>query len=180
MTLPKKPNQVIENLIDALIPHAQKIKLQSKNNFDFTDRRGEKQCYLLISGRFKIVRNDKVVLGFLDAPMVLGLNGIFNDINTYTIHPDKSVIIHKLDASSAENVIDTKNIWRDVAVLFSYNISVFIYRDYYSVGKSAYSMIKKCLLVAAESNISDMVNIPNFIVERTALSRSMVMVVLLN
>lgn len=178
VALPKKPNQVIEKLIDTLIPYAQKVKILPKSPLAFLDRRGKKQCYLLVSGRFKIIRNDKVVLGVIDAPMVLGLNGLFNDINIYAIQADKDSLIYKLDASSSELIIDSQKIWKEVAILFSYNISVFMYRDYYSVGKSAYAMIRKCLIIAAESSTPNIVNIPNFIVERTALSRSMVMVVL--
>lgn len=178
INLPTKPLAEIERVINCLEKHANIIKPGVNNIVLFKDRNDQTQCILLASGVATLIRDDGVIVGVVDAPMIIGQIGIFNYQMNYKTSLHKSSIAYKIPAKNAEPIINSNNLWRDIACITAYNISLILFRESHFSGNNAYALVKGCLQLITTKNEYKKINVPKYIMDRTLLSRSIVMKIL--
>jgi hypothetical protein len=78
------------------------------------------------------------------------------------------------------DIISTQGLWKDASYCYMYAVRQLLLAHYSSVGLSTYELIRLNLisLMNEDEALSDHVNVSDYILEKTRLSRSRVMKIL--
>ena len=151
------------------------LKTQNKGSV-IIDGISTTELCLIETGSVCITRkSDHLLLGAVEAPVLLGLTTLFHTFD-YIMKAETKVTYYSLPREKALEMIKTYDLWEDVARLQSYHLSRFVNRDNRLTGKSAYEIIKAQLeeLGALPLDERVMISTYKYIVDRSGISRSRV------
>lgn len=152
-----------------------------KNNavvYDFTTT-PSCVCFLE-SGRVGLYRkSDRLLVYTNTAPVALGFAHMGGTADLL-IRAQSEVICYLVPSQTVAQIIEDKNLWKEVATMMSWAIKNYTRRDTGLVGTDAYTTIRHHLMLLiklpAEERLA--ISAEKFIVERTFLSRSRVLSIL--
>lgn len=113
-------------------------------------------------------------------PIILGLSELFDYQERFYLKTLAPVDIHTIPVSKAIDIINDKNLWRDVAEILAYHTELWAIRDASLTGVDSYTSVKELLYEYLEQPaiVRHQINTATFIRERTGLSRSLVLKIL--
>jgi len=144
----------------------------------FLNSCGHQDCLLLYEGVIALYRADGILNGFVHAPSILNVNqskGIsssevyvrFLSDSTYT----------KLRHDNFMSLIDENNLWKELSFVCMYTSWLLSEASSSIIGHDTYRVIANSLydIISMDKELARNVNACGYIMEKTGLSRSIVM-----
>lgn len=174
---PKRPDEAIESLINALTPLGERIHIIARKRIGWGTPE-KPYIYLFIQGEVSVLRiSDGLLLGTTSEPHVLGFTEMFCPIRSNLIRAETECMMIRVDAKLAILEIERLGLWRAVAELAIYHTTHMVYRDMQIVNQRTPPVVHQYLqeLDQLPEERKYQVNILNYIQERTGLSRSSIL-----
>lgn len=175
MRVPLRPTDSLIRVSNALKNSSEPIDVIPNKRLTWLQN-GRPVIYLLIDGIFSIYRLvDGILLGTLHQPHVLGFEAMFHAINANAIKTETKCTIVKVPVDDAIKIIESADLWRDVAAILSYHTNMMVHRDLQLINKRTNIVVHYFLQEMHELNRDFNVNILKYIQDRTGLSRSSIL-----
>ncbi|MEJ5074150.1 helix-turn-helix domain-containing protein [Enterobacter ludwigii] len=174
---PKRPDEAIEILINALTPLGERIDIIARKRVGWGTQE-KPYIYLCIEGEVSVLRiSDGLLLGSTSERHVLGFTEMFCPIRSNLIRAETKCTMIRVDARLAIGEIERLSLWRAVAELATYHTTYMVYRDMQIVNQRTPPVVHQYLqeLDQLPEERKYRVNILNYIQERTGLSRSSIL-----
>ncbi|MBL5897833.1 helix-turn-helix domain-containing protein [Lelliottia amnigena] len=175
-----KPEGIIKTLIHEIsdpscIRHGQERTIISLDNYEHD------MTFILHVGTVAVHRStDQLLLKFSEAPMIIGMNDLFNahEGMYYQVHGEVKYEIRK--KSDILALLDSKNLWKEAAYCYMYGVKELLTAHKKSAGLTTYELIRQSLmtLMAKKETLRQTINTCDYIQEKTHISRSRVMKIL--
>ncbi len=173
-----KPLKHILRISRLLCHHrnANRVTIPVKSRFLVDSK--SKQCVVLLKGHFSIVRkNDGLYLGTLKAPMIAGLLVSM----PHLIISESDMDVCFLSSQDALDTIHSHGLWENFSHIMAFYIDILLVRDEMVFGYDSYKVVRNFILdISMNEELSEKINICDFITQRTNLSRSTVMNIISN
>ena len=177
MTLPQKPLAELYRLADLFTDYNKLTRVERYTLIPIKSH----TVTLIHGGQFSIIRSsDRLLLEKQTAPALYGLSGNPRSLSYLRIYADTQchfqlvpldIFMQRLEDHQALNLIPS---------ILTWHIECLLYRDEMMMGRNSYQMIKGNIqhLNQLDEFMRAKINVADFIVKRTNLSRSIVMKVL--
>ncbi|MEB5959751.1 helix-turn-helix domain-containing protein [Enterobacter sichuanensis] len=175
-----KPIHEIKKIITT-ISEPSLIRSAKARQIISTNTHQEPMVLVIHDGLLAAYRNsDQLLLSYFQAPLVVGLNEIFDMNNgiVYKVYSDTRYELQPRNEVIAK--INNANLWREVAYLLMFGVKRFAEAHQTSAGLSTYELIRINLLslMEEEEDLRLAINMCDYIQEKTRLSRSRIMKIL--
>ncbi|MEH3772781.1 helix-turn-helix domain-containing protein [Enterobacter asburiae] len=175
-----KPEAYYKVLIEAA-SDTRRIQSANPRQLIKLEQQTEPVAFILHEGVVAIYRNsDRLLIKYIRAPMITGMNELI-DINAdIFIKAYRNVSYEILPTKEMLGIISAQGLWKEAAYCYMYSIRQLLLNHYSSVGLSTYELIRLNLiaLMNEDEALSAHVNVSDYILEKTRLSRSRVMKIL--
>ncbi|MBF2788688.1 MULTISPECIES: helix-turn-helix domain-containing protein [Enterobacter] len=175
-----KPETHFNALIKA-VSDSKRIQSAKPRQPIMLEKHTEPVTFILHEGVVAIYRSsDRLLIKYSRAPMITGMNELIDINDGFFIKAYKSVSYEILPTKEMLDIISTQGLWKDASYCYMYGIRQMLLAHYSSVGLSTYELIRLNLisLMNEDEALSDYVNVSDYILEKTRLSRSRVMKIL--
>lgn len=166
----------IQFLCDLLRPHSVRLtKRETSFNLQCKTAAGDHAYILLLEGSAAIFRsNDNLMLANVTAPSIFGIAESISGQNNIKIKSSSDAILYRIDSVTADKLIDIHHAQNKVIVLLSFIIMNLYQRNTIMINRTAYEIIRDLLydINKMDDNYRSDVNVCQYIVSRTGLSRS--------
>ncbi|HAS1950869.1 TPA: Crp/Fnr family transcriptional regulator [Enterobacter asburiae] len=145
------------------------------------ENKTEPVTFILHEGVVAIYRSsDRLLIKYIRAPMITGMNELIDTNADIFIKAYRNVSYEILPTKEMLDVISTQGLWKEAAYCYMYAVRQLLVAHYSSVGLSTYELIRLNLiaLMNEDEALSAHVNVSDYILEKTRLSRSRVMKIL--
>lgn len=145
------------------------------------EKKTEPVTFILHEGVVAIYRSsDRLLIKYIRAPMITGMNELIDTNADIFIKAYRSVNYEILPTKEMLEVISTQGLWKEAAYCYMYAVRQLLVAHHSSVGLSTYELIRLNLigLMNEDESLSAHVNVSDYILEKTRLSRSRVMKIL--
>lgn len=175
--------KAILRIVDILstLPNVVHEQLKAGKRYAFEDYGTSSGVLIIKSGSFSVYRRrSDLFLGTISAPNVTSFSEALYNNSFHYIKADEAceaILVYPDDFIQAAEDFD---LWEDICLVLSTNlISIFVEQNL-NVADTAYEVVKNYLLELADMDDAERYkyNVANYIVERSALSRSAVMAIL--
>ncbi|WP_202302081.1 helix-turn-helix domain-containing protein [Dryocola clanedunensis] len=177
LTSPKRPDEAIASLINALMPLGERINVTSRKRIGWRTKETS-YLYLLLRGEISVLRiSDGLLLGTTNLPHVFGFTEMFSPMGCNMLRAETDCTLMCIDTALVLPEIDKQELWREVAELCSYHTANMLLRDLKIVNQRTPPVVHNYLqeLDRLPADRKYRVNILNYIQERTGLSRSSIL-----
>ncbi|WP_312984293.1 helix-turn-helix domain-containing protein [Atlantibacter sp.] len=177
MTLPQKPLSELYRLTDLFTDYN---KLTRVERYTLIPVRPH-TVTLIHGGQFSIIRSsDRLLFEKQTAPALYGLTGNARNLAYLRIYADTQCHFQLVPLDIFMQRLDDNHSLHLIPAILSWYIESLLYRDEMMMGRNSYQMIKGNLLHLNQLDefMRSKINVADFIVKRTNLSRSIVMKVL--
>ncbi|MCD1125471.1 helix-turn-helix domain-containing protein [Jinshanibacter sp. LJY008] len=169
-----KPIDAIQQLLDALHPHALQQVSPPHKKFCYIE-----QCYLIQDGYVQLHRvQDGLVMYSASAPTILGLSSsLIPGAENFFFTTQTTVTLSTLPTAKATQIIECENLWENVSIFQSYVIRRMHETNSKITALSAYEITRNQLinLINEPEEIRNNITAVQYIQDHTRLSRSGVM-----
>jgi len=175
-----KPETHFNALIKA-VSDSKRIQSAKPRQLITLEKQTEPVTFILHEGVVAIYRSsDRHLIKYIRAPMITGMNELIDTNDGIFIKAYKSVSYEILPTKEMLDIISTQGLWKDASYCYMYAVRQLLLAHYSSVGLSTYELIRLNLisLMNEDEALSDHVNVSDYILEKTRLSRSRVMKIL--
>ncbi|MBN4798783.1 helix-turn-helix domain-containing protein [Enterobacter asburiae] len=175
-----KPETHFNALIKA-VSDSKRIQSAKPRQLITLEKQTEPVTFILHEGVVAIYRSsDRLLIKYIRAPMITGMNVLIDTNDGIFIKAYKSVSYEILPTKEMLDIISTQGLWKDASYCYMYAVRQLLLAHYSSVGLSTYELIRLNLisLMNEDEALSDHVNVSDYILEKTRLSRSRVMKIL--
>lgn len=178
---------VIDDLFTTLLPVSTPIGFKMKQKFKLSPTREQAGVLLLESGVYAFCHSESdIVVSTIFAPTVLGLidaYSAFYDVPSRPLHyiyAETSGSGHFVPVDEFVRVLDEQNQWHDVAKVLAQRMIVMSIREKEFIGTDSYPMVRSLLLELQNypEKYRGKINVLDFVLRRTGLSRSRIMSIL--
>ncbi|HCM7229838.1 TPA: helix-turn-helix domain-containing protein [Klebsiella aerogenes] len=170
----QKPMCVISELIQRTLPYGKEFKLKSGERI--SRPAGIKKVWIITNGIFTIIRrSDAIHMVTSQAPHIFALSDIFNEgPESFVLHAETDCQGVSIPVDDFMIIADKLSLWRNISIIYSWLITMSMYRDQTLVSGKAYNIIRAHLLelAALKEEIRMGITIESFIRQRTTFSRS--------
>ncbi|MEP8888251.1 helix-turn-helix domain-containing protein [Enterobacter roggenkampii] len=175
-----KPVQHINALINA-VTVTERIRNGRARQLISLDNQAEPMTFILHEGVVATYRSsDQLLIKYIRAPMITGMNELIDTNADIFIKAYGSIHYELLPSKEMINAISTKGLWKEAAYMYMYAIRQLLVAHHAVAGQSTYDLIRLNLitLMNEDEELSAHVNVSDYILEKTRLSRSRVMKIL--
>jgi len=181
---PARPNDEMHLLATLFKPHAKEHKLKAKVKIKFNPPTPfEERCaFILSSGEAAIYRNNSsLLISHIFPGAIFGLAEIFCPYAANYLRAETDCTFYTINAPKVMMVLSESNAWPVLTKVLSYYLQYLTYRDLNMVGNTTYRLIRNCIYEYHDlpPEIRDNQALSCFIQNKTALSRSLIMKILL-
>lgn len=137
--------------------------------------------FILHAGTVAVHRsNDQLLLKFTEAPMIIGMNDLFNAHEGMYYQVYGNVEYEIRNKSDILAMIDSKNLWKEAAYCYMHGVKKLLEAHKKSAGLTTYELIRQSLmsLMGKKEALRQTINTCDYIQEKTHISRSRVMKIL--
>ncbi|HHH3455036.1 winged helix-turn-helix transcriptional regulator [Klebsiella variicola] len=182
-----KPLLALESLFTAFRPASAPFELARESNYDFRPDHAEPGVIMLEEGIASICHGEKqMVVTPLFSPSILGFMdgyGLFDDIpqqRHYVLFAETDLHGRWISHQAAVDILNEQNLWRHVTHILAQRLMVLSMREQELMGVDSYLMVRTLLMELAgyPEAYRRKINVLNFILRRTNLSRSRIMSIL--
>ncbi|MDA3134113.1 helix-turn-helix domain-containing protein [Atlantibacter subterraneus] len=177
MTLPQKPLSELYRLTDLFTDYH---KLTRVERFTLIPVKAH-TVTLIHGGQFSIIRSsDRLLFEKQTAPALYGLTGNSHTLSYIRIYADTQCHFQLVPLEAFMQRLEDNHSLHLIPAILSWHIESLLYRDEMMMGRNSYQMIKGNILHLNQLDefMRAKINVADFIVKRTNLSRSIVMKVL--
>ncbi len=179
-TLVSIPSPFALELVTKLLPFSVKKNFPPRRTLTLSSE-GVHFCYLIAKGSFELHRqNDDLVVGYGNAPVILGLGNITQMYIGSYIRTLTNCEIGIITTHEALELIDSENLWRPLSEhLLIIAAKLFTISQQLSAPTS-YEIIRTQILelMSEDPATKESITVENYIRSKTNLSRSAVMKIL--
>lgn len=175
------PEEEIKQLEEALEMYSESLELPMRHKL-LKKHNNENVCYILKKGYFSFQQHtsDKII-SYVYPPLIIGLGEIFTHCSVGYLYTETSAIVRRVTTSNLLHCLEENPyLWRNIVVILSYTIQrVFILNSQISA-KDTYQIVRNFLMDLNEQpdEIKNSVSVSRYILERSHISKSMVMRIL--
>lgn len=179
----EKPIEHINKIINALKPYGTKVTFNRNLKTSFS-LNGLRVCYLINESYVLIKRKEDHLTVFSSiSPAILGMVGILAHGDFYYLQSDSNIdalVITETDFNNC--LMQNPDLQTSVIKTLAYYLQMVSLRHITLSGKNSYTIIRNLILNHIDEPVSlcNSTPIAKYIVERSHLSRSLVMLVLKN
>lgn len=173
-----KPVSHIEIMLNKFLSH-EKIKQASYGSRIYLHRSGQAKCLCLYEGDVAVYRKNGILFSHVSSPSIFGMNIFANfdhDLNLRCLS-DCSYILVSLD--SFIKIVSDNNLWEHLAYIAMYGGQRMMEINMHIVGeetkKIIYNILCEIYNLRHKNSNKIKVNASEYIIEKTGLSRSLVM-----
>lgn len=169
----------IERIGASIMDSSARVEIISspKNHLNFKDN-GNNYIYFLVSGEVELCNlTNNVIISNVRHPAVLGITMMFSEMDYISIKTISNVKLYRVDLVSFNSAIERKGLWKDISILFSWYLEIYLSREYITSNISnSYDLVRHYLetLWNEYQDCLEGISIFNFILSRTTISRSSV------
>lgn len=177
MTLPQKPLSELYRLTDLFTDYH---KLTRVERFTLIPVKAH-TVTLIHGGQFSIIRSsDRLLFEKQTAPALYGLSGNPHTLSYLRVYADTQCHFQLVSQEAFMQRLEDNHLLHLIPAILSWHIESLLYRDEMMMGRNSYQMIKGNILHLNQLDefMRAKINVADFIVKRTNLSRSIVMKVL--
>ena len=177
MTLPPKPITELYRLTDLFTDYN---KLTRVDRYTLIPIKSN-MVTLIHGGQFSLIRSsDRLLIEKQTAPSLYGLSGNARSLGYIRVYADTQCYYQLVPLDIFMQRLIDNNLLPLISSILSWHIENLLYRDEMMMGRNSYQMIKGNILHLNELDefMRMKINVADFIVKRTNLSRSIVMKVL--
>ncbi|MFW0879699.1 helix-turn-helix domain-containing protein [Cronobacter dublinensis] len=174
MVLPSKPLAEIYRIADIFNSYGNWSRAEKNTLIPLRD--GE--ICIIRGGQFSLMRqSDRLLLDKSSAPSVLGLARNLGKFQFIKLQADSECHYQLIPFDYFMQEIEKNHCQLHLLVLSSWIINMLCYREEIMLGRNSFSMIKANIecLAAMDEFMRNRINVADYIVKKTNLSRSMVM-----
>lgn len=135
-----------------------------------------KVIYFLEDGEVELCNTDNnIIITNIKHPAFFGIANIFTEREYHFIRTVSEVKLYCMKQSDFIKIIDEKLLWKDIALIFSWYLELYAFRDCINAkATSSYSIVKIYLelLWSKSQDELEEISIFDFILNRTTVSRS--------
>ncbi|MGL4724327.1 MAG: helix-turn-helix domain-containing protein [Scandinavium sp.] len=177
ITYPVRPKGAIERLIAELQPLGKTVDIAARRRLPQMPIAAP-VVYLFLQGELSVSRvSDGLLVATVVEPHIFGFSEMFHQMRSNVLRAETPCVLTQVEAKVAEEAIEQRGLWRDVAELLAFHTHTMICRDLQIVNQRTYPIVCHYLreLGALSEETRERVNILSFIQERTGLSRSSIL-----
>ena len=177
MTLPQKPLAELYRLTDLFTDYN---KLTRVERYTLIPIKAH-TVTLIHGGQFSIIRSsDRLLFEKQTAPALYGLSGNTRSLTYLRVYADTQCYFQLVPLEIFMQRLEDHHALHLIPPILSWHIENLLYRDEMMMGRNSYQMIKGNILHINQLDefMRTKINVADFIVKRTNLSRSIVMKVL--
>ncbi|NBC99022.1 hypothetical protein GV764_08315 [Atlantibacter hermannii] len=177
MTLPQKPLSELYRLTDLFTDYN---KLTRVERYTLIPIKAH-TVTLIHGGQFSLIRSsDRLLFEKHTAPALFGLSGNPQTLSYLRIYADSQCHFQLVPLEAFMQRLEENHSLHLIPAVLSWHIESLLYRDEMMMGRNSYQMIKGNILHLNQLDefMRAKINVADFIVKRTNLSRSIVMKVL--
>lgn len=177
MTLPAEPITELYRLTDLFTDYN---KLTRVERYTLIPIKAN-MVTLIHGGQFSLIRSsDRLLIEKQTAPALYGLSGNTRSLSYIRIYADTQCYYQLVPLDIFMQRLVENNLLQLTSAVLSWHIESLLYRDEMMMGRNSYQMIKGNILHLNQLDefMRAKINVADFIVKRTNLSRSIVMKVL--
>lgn len=177
MILPQKPLSELYRLTDLFTDYNTLTRVERYTLIPIKSH----TVTLIYGGQFSIIRNsDRLLYEKQTAPALFGLSGNVRNLNYLRIYADSQCHYQLVPLDIFMQRLEENHFTHLIPAVLSWHIESLLYRDEMLMGRNSYQMIKGNLLYLNQLDefMRAKINVADFIIKRTNLSRSIVMKVL--
>lgn len=146
-----------------------------KKTFKFV-RDKEKVIYFLEDGEIELCNSENnLIIANIKPPAIFGISTLFTDRDYHFIRSVSETRLHCIHQKEFIKIIENKKLWKDVSLILSWYLELYSSRDSINAtATNSYSIVKiylELLWGKGPDECKD-ISIFNFILSRTAISRS--------
>lgn len=174
MVIPQKPLAEIYRLSDIFNGYGNWCR--AEKNTSIPTREGF--VCIIRGGLFSVLRkSDRLLIEKCSAPSILGIARNLNNKNYFRIQADAECHYQLIPFDKFLSEIDNHQCQPQLYKVLAWTIDLLCHREELLLGHNSYLMIKGNLvtLAAMDEFMRNKINVADYIVKRTNLSRSMVM-----
>ncbi|MBF4180415.1 winged helix-turn-helix transcriptional regulator [Lelliottia nimipressuralis] len=182
-----KPYEALESLFSHLLPHSQKLLLTAGSTYEFSPDEEHSGLILLHAGVASLCHSENGLhMSTIFAPSILGLidgySLFYNVVSrpNHYMHAETDCNCSFIPTDAFTKIAKEESIWHDVARILAYRLMVMSVREQELVGVDSYLKVRSLLieLWLYPEIYRCKINVLNFIMNRTGLSRSRTMAIL--
>lgn len=175
-----KPHAAINSLMSNAITLGNEKILKKGCVFSDFSKRGD-DVFFITSGKVGVYRkSDRLLIQEGEAPTITGIVNLFHQQESIILKAHSELCVIKIPGAGLIDVIESQNLWHDVADILAWMI--YCYNTHYTqqVGLNSYQIVKYHLLLLNKRPLAERFTTTavKFITDRTLLSRSGVMNIL--
>lgn len=172
-----KPIDEFEKLDKCFSQHGISFCSNKKNEDICVGEMISGQVYVILTGVVSLLREEKVLIGMLQAPAIIGLAGciIPNSIE-YSLMTVSPCAGYYLPAQRVLELIEDRHLWRDAFYWLTWQNRIMELRDYHLIGNNGYKKICATLtsMMAWGEALRLQIGVINYVQQKTQVSRSVV------
>lgn len=174
MVIPQKPLAELYRLSDIFNGYGNWHRAEKNTSIPARDG----FICIIRGGLFSLLRkSDRLLIEKCSAPAILGIARNFNKKNYFRIQADAECHYQLIPFDKFMSEVENHQCHQQLYKVLSWNIDFLCHREELLLGHNSYLMIKGNLitLAAMDDFMRNKINVADYIVKRTNLSRSMVM-----
>ena len=174
MVIPQKPLAELYRLSDIFNGYGNWHRAEKNTSIPARDG----FICIIRGGLFSLLRkSDRLLIEKCSAPAILGIARNFNKKNYFRIQADAECHYQLIPFDKFMSEVENHQCHQQLYKVLSWNIDFLCHREELLLGHNSYLMIKGNLitLAAMDEFMRNKINVADYIVKRTNLSRSMVM-----
>ncbi|MBK5071724.1 helix-turn-helix domain-containing protein [Budviciaceae bacterium CWB-B4] len=168
----------LQLVMDAFINSnkAQKVTIPKNNKYLITDN-----IYCIQKGYFSIyMKHGERLMAYYEGQAIFGLTNYYTDPIYFYIKPSRTCTVYTVTTEEAQRIIAEENLYQSINYVLATNMARFFRIYEKTIGPNNYTFIRLLLqeLNQASDEIKSSVTVASYIIKRSGLSRSYVMLVL--
>ncbi|WP_110876091.1 helix-turn-helix domain-containing protein [Franconibacter helveticus] len=174
MVIPQKPLAEIYRLSDIFNGYGNWHRAEKNTTIPTRDG----FICIIRGGLFSVLRkSDRLLIEKCSAPSIVGLARNFHKKSYFKVQADAECHYQLIPFDTFMSEVESQQCQQQLYKVFAWNIDLLCYREELLLGHNSYLMIKGNLttLAAMDEFMRNKINVADYIVKRTNLSRSMVM-----
>ncbi|EBD4389295.1 hypothetical protein CU788_15560 [Salmonella enterica] len=137
-----------------------------------------RKLVILQSGFFSVYRaEDSAFMAYQDSPALFGVSMLFTGYDSIFLRAETDADLIIIDAEKAYQLLKEKNLWEAMTINLVYLLMRATERDKHTFNKTSYQRICSSIREYDKlpTEIKDELSLSNYIINRTTISRTLVM-----
>jgi CRP-like cAMP-binding protein len=182
---PVRPIDELHLLATLFKPYAKEHKLKAKVKIKLNPEAPfeERRAFILSNGEAALYRNSSnLLISHVFPGAIFGLGEMFAPYAANYLRAETDCTLHTITVPEVMTVLNENNAWPTLTTVMSYYLQYLTFRDLNMVGNTTYRLIRNCIYEyhGLPPEIQNNQALSNFIQNKTALSRSLIMKILLS